>query len=150
MKPCGTRAAYFRHLYHGEEPCPEDREALLTAAEARRRARGAKPRKQLRHGTRTLYQRGCRCEACRWAETEYMAAWRAGVTRRDKARGSLTELIVDILGTWRRGMTPSEVAWEVERIRGSAKEETIRRLLERARSKGRVSVVDGFWKIREE
>ncbi|MCP2339216.1 hypothetical protein [Actinomadura rupiterrae] len=27
LQPCGTRAAYARHLYYGEEPCAECRRA---------------------------------------------------------------------------------------------------------------------------
>lgn len=28
MKPCGTPAAYWRHIRAGEEPCPADRDAV--------------------------------------------------------------------------------------------------------------------------
>lgn len=35
LKPCGTRAAYYRHKRNGEEPCQADREAC--ARDQRRR-----------------------------------------------------------------------------------------------------------------
>ncbi len=31
---------------------------------------------QPQHGTRTRYDKGCRCDACRQRESEYRAAWR--------------------------------------------------------------------------
>jgi hypothetical protein len=42
-QPCGTAAAYKRHIYHGEEPCEACREANRTADREkyhRRRANG--------------------------------------------------------------------------------------------------------------
>jgi hypothetical protein len=38
-KPCGTPAAYWRHLNHDEDPCPEDRDAVNAYQEAHRQAR---------------------------------------------------------------------------------------------------------------
>lgn len=32
LKPCGTRAAYQRHLLHGEQPCDECKAANSAAA----------------------------------------------------------------------------------------------------------------------
>jgi len=38
LKPCGTEAAYVRHLRHGEEPCSDCRIAHAAYARAKRRA----------------------------------------------------------------------------------------------------------------
>jgi len=43
VRPCGTEAAYRRHLRHGEVPCSEDVAAMCAAAAARVRARKAAP-----------------------------------------------------------------------------------------------------------
>ncbi|MCP2339217.1 hypothetical protein [Actinomadura rupiterrae] len=39
LKPCGTVAAYSRHLYHGEDPCRECLAAINTANKPRGRAK---------------------------------------------------------------------------------------------------------------
>lgn len=39
VKPCGTVAAYHRHRYYGEEPCPEDRAAWSAWNRAYNKAR---------------------------------------------------------------------------------------------------------------
>lgn len=45
VKPCGTVAAYHRHRYYGEEPCPEDRAAWSAWNRAYNKARRTpKPR----------------------------------------------------------------------------------------------------------
>ena len=47
VAPCGTLAAYRRHLRHGEEPCPAcrraNREAKRAQSDARRRAKVTRP-----------------------------------------------------------------------------------------------------------
>lgn len=66
LKPCGTSAAYRRHLRRDETPCE-----ACTAAEAERsRPVGAPPRKKAEHGTQSKYSAGCRCEPCRDAHRE--------------------------------------------------------------------------------
>lgn len=39
VKPCGTPAAYWRHMIQGEEPCQIDRDAVNVYQEAHRAAR---------------------------------------------------------------------------------------------------------------
>lgn len=36
------------------------------------------------HGTRSRYEKGCRCQSCREANTAYKTEWRAGNTRRGR------------------------------------------------------------------
>jgi hypothetical protein len=38
-QPCGTAAAYWRHLQNREDPCQEDRDAVNAYQEAHRQAR---------------------------------------------------------------------------------------------------------------
>jgi hypothetical protein len=73
LKPCGTPAAYRRHLRHGEKPCDECREA----ENSRNRVPGGKPFQPAQHGTISKYHRGCRCKDCTRANTEYARVRRA-------------------------------------------------------------------------
>ena len=81
VKPCGTTAAYQRHLRSGEEPCRECREAARRADRGRKRNR-TQPRELQPCGTRAAYQRHIRageepCEACREANrTRGREEWR--------------------------------------------------------------------------
>ena len=81
LQPCGTRAAYKRHLRRGEEPCRECREAARRADRGRKRNR-TQPRELQPCGTRAAYQRHVRageapCEACREANrTRWREEWR--------------------------------------------------------------------------
>ena len=61
LKPCGTQAAYKRHLRHGEEPCDACKEAEYS------RKRKGGPFQPARCGTQTGYQRhlGLREEPCK-------------------------------------------------------------------------------------
>lgn len=43
LKPCGTMAAYRRHLRRGEDPCDECREANTAASAASREKRAGSP-----------------------------------------------------------------------------------------------------------
>lgn len=67
LKPCGTPAAYRRHLRWGQEPCESCLEAEAT------RTRGGRPKPRLKPcGTRAAYTRHVKagevpCEACRIA-----------------------------------------------------------------------------------
>lgn len=40
------------------------------------------------HGTRTAYQYGCKCDACREANAAYRAAWIERPGRRERVRAS--------------------------------------------------------------
>ena len=42
LKPCGTRAAYVRHLRHGEDPCRPCRDAMAEHRRLHRAARAAR------------------------------------------------------------------------------------------------------------
>ena len=76
LQPCGTRAAYQRHIRSGEEPCEACREANRTRGREEWRKRNAQS-----CGTYAAYQRHVKagertCAACRWAKAEYMARYR--------------------------------------------------------------------------
>lgn len=73
LKPCGTPAAYRRHLRYGE---PID-DACRDAENARNRQPGGKPRQPAQHGTVSKYHRGCRCVDCTRANTDAARARRA-------------------------------------------------------------------------
>lgn len=60
LKPCGTPAAYRRHLRYGEKPCDACREAEYS----RNRVPGGKPFQPAQHGTVSKYHGGCRCVDC--------------------------------------------------------------------------------------
>ena len=81
LKPCGTPAAYQRHLWRGEEPCRECREAARRADRGRKRNR-TQPRELQPCGTRAAYQRHRRageepCGPCREANrTRGREEWR--------------------------------------------------------------------------
>lgn len=75
LKPCGTPAAYDRHLEHGETPCDDCR-----TANTRRKRDRCKPtpelRKPIAHGTPKGYKqhryRGEQaCDACIAASRDY-------------------------------------------------------------------------------
>ena len=87
-KPCGTRAAYYRHRRHGEVPC----EACVRGNTAAKR-KPAKPtpsrRKPIKHGTpagykQHLYRGEIACDDCLTAERDRNRAYQA--TRRQAAR----------------------------------------------------------------
>lgn len=77
LKPCGTRAAYQRHMRAGEEPCDPCRDAMRSANRQFEESRP--PRKRNRRelkpcGTRAAYNRHRRngetpCDACRAANS---------------------------------------------------------------------------------
>lgn len=100
-KPCGTEAAYKRHLRHGEEPCPQDKAAAAQAkadATARRLAgiaagtRTVQHRKPIDHGTPEGYEKHryageIPCDRC--AEAERL---RSSVARNVRDRSNRTNL----------------------------------------------------------
>lgn len=73
LMPCGTQAAYQRHLRQGEEPC----DACRAANTAYKRSRlFVPPRPLMPCGTAAAYRRHLRygeepCEACREAARAY-------------------------------------------------------------------------------
>lgn len=71
LKPCGTYAAYIRHVRHGEVPCEMCAQAALDQRQAGRKERAVKP-----CGTYAAYGRHLRkgedpCESCREASRVY-------------------------------------------------------------------------------
>ena len=79
LQPCGTYAAYRRHLSHGEYPCQPCTEA---AAAHQRKVRGTKPRVLAPCGTVGAYHRHIRsnetpCDDCRKAWALYMVVYKA-------------------------------------------------------------------------
>ena len=73
LQPCGTRAAYNRHLAAGEEPCEDCTRANFNY-HAQRDGRAARP--QTEHGTTRGYRQHRRlgtttCVECRKAWAEY-------------------------------------------------------------------------------
>lgn len=82
-KPCGTRAAYYRHLRHGEVPCDD---CTRANREDKRKPSTPTPsrRKPIKHGTRAGYRqhryRGeTPCQKCLTAESAGTRAYRARV-----------------------------------------------------------------------
>lgn len=80
-KPCGTLAAYARHLRHREVPCDD---CTRANREAKRRRGTATPslRKPIKHGTPAGYRqhryRGEQaCDACLTAENDRRRAYQA-------------------------------------------------------------------------
>ena len=83
LKPCGTRAAYMRHLRRGEDPCGACRDANR-AGDREQRRRSA--RKVTSCGTYAAYQRHVKageeaCAACKRAQAEYRARYRRRVVK---------------------------------------------------------------------
>lgn len=84
LKPCGTVAAYMRHIRHGELACNPCLEAM---AEDSRKRRGYQPFHPVECGTNSGYVRHGQlgqtpCDACRKAHSQYGRDLRA----RAKAR----------------------------------------------------------------
>jgi len=75
LKPCGTPAAYRRHLRYGQDAC----QACLDAEAARRRPEGNPPRIPAQHGTPSKYASGCRCADCTEAHRVDHDEWRRAV-----------------------------------------------------------------------
>lgn len=145
VQPCGTEAAYLRHLRHGEPPCPEDRQAHAQRELERQRARGVKPRGTPQHGTYTMYATyGCRCRACREAKTDYKADYEAGIRRRRLPSVPLAELVLDVLETWDRSMSTDELIGQVERIRPEAKPESVRAAIVRLHKSERLVMKESW------
>lgn len=89
LKPCGTAAAYQRHLYHGEPPCQACRKAASAYhREWSRERRSTRPPRRLKPcGTAAAYHRHRRrgeepCHACRKAVAAYQRRRYRDKTRR--------------------------------------------------------------------
>ena len=81
-KPCGTRAAYQRHLRRGETPDEACTAAKRAYDRERSHARGARPRRDAPCGTAAGFERHRRryetpCQACRDALRLYQAQYKA-------------------------------------------------------------------------
>lgn len=82
LKPCGTHAAYRRHIAHGEDPCEACLEAEREYKRNRRAEKGSKPRGELRPcGTTAAYERHVYhgevpCDACLDAWADYQLNFR--------------------------------------------------------------------------
>lgn len=136
LKPCGTRAAYSRHRYRGEEPCPACFEAN---ADYNSRYRGKrkteyKPRNPIAMcGTDSGYYRHRNknetpCRECKRAHAERQRLY-SGWMPRD--RSTQAETIVDVLITHDRWMTSENVIDWVQDIHPNWPEQSIRRNLQR-------------------
>jgi hypothetical protein len=84
LRPCGTPAAYRRHVYHGEVPCKAcaDADRKDSRERMRKRRGGGGPKPLQPCGTPAAYQRHHRrnqkpCQACSAAWSAYMAAYKA-------------------------------------------------------------------------
>lgn len=77
LKPCGTPAAYHRHLKRRQVPCEKCVEAIREAATRKRREQGIPERGPLKPcGTPAAYKRHIAhgqepCEDCRQARRDY-------------------------------------------------------------------------------
>jgi hypothetical protein len=83
LKPCGTSAAYRRHLRDGQDPCDACREA-----ENLRTRKGRPKRPEPVCGTRRGYDLHRRngeepCASCRMANAAEQEEWRRGLATRD-------------------------------------------------------------------
>lgn len=81
LAPCGTVAAYRRHLRHGEEPCAECRAANTAAVRAFRSRTPVAPRELLPCGTEAAWRRHYRrreraCPECSAAHAATVRRWR--------------------------------------------------------------------------
>jgi hypothetical protein len=79
LQPCGTNAAYQRHLVRGEEPCEPCRKANRAYQRAWRNGEPTPPPEPKPCGTRAAYVRHRRngeepCQACRDANNEAVKA----------------------------------------------------------------------------
>lgn len=88
LKPCGTQAAYLRHLRAGEKACAECRAANADYYRRARVAAGVRPRELSPCGTPAAYQRHRKngeptCDPCR-------AAWAAQTARIRRERRKLS------------------------------------------------------------
>lgn len=91
LKPCGTAAAFRRHLRHEEQPCEACYEA---ERERQRESHGWKPLRPARCGTVSGYRRHLRageracaeCRAANAAATRMYVARRAGRGEPEGAR----------------------------------------------------------------
>lgn len=73
LKPCGTRAAYARHLRNGEVPCAACKEAnRVREAGIRGEPRPLQPCGTMAAYRRHRYHREDPCEACRVAYNAYV------------------------------------------------------------------------------
>ena len=158
MKPCGSYAAFKRHIRRGEEPCGLCREAKRVyntrVTVARRHRLGInEPRQRPRCGTYAGEQFHRRhgeevCEACREAKNEYQAALKSGVLiHRRHDRLTITDLICDVLETYGYAMTADVLASHVCDIKPAWKESSVKRVLFRMVADGRVRQVErlGEW-----
>jgi len=87
LKPCGTNAAYARHVEAGEQPCEACKEAHAAYNRARYRVMSGPAyypaARRTGCGSPNGYQRHRRrredvCPECQAARAEYQRAWRAG------------------------------------------------------------------------
>jgi hypothetical protein len=66
LKPCGTRAAYARHLRYGENPCGPCRDANNAYATSRKKDPGSQPARSSQWTKRNATSRPVpvRCRGC--------------------------------------------------------------------------------------
>lgn len=137
LKPCGTHAAYRRHLRSGERPCPLCAEAARRESEKWRRSRGGRPLNRARCGTYSGWMRHHKdgqtpCGPCWRAARPY---WREqkrrlhGYKRLRKVEkpSTIGDAIVDLLETWYPDRLDTEILvarlldihpeWSAESIR---------------------------------
>src|SRR5262245_8591031 len=84
VKPCGTRAAYYRHLRAGEKPCDPCRKANTDKAREDKKVLRAR-KDDIPHGTISGYFNwACRCDKCLKAGARKNA--RDAASRRERRR----------------------------------------------------------------
>lgn len=72
----GTASTYNNHGCRCI-PCTDAQGVALQSWRSRRGRLGVHGPRQPRHGVRSQYVKGCRCDLCRAAETAYKRAYRA-------------------------------------------------------------------------
>jgi len=104
MKPCGTPAAYRRHLYHGTEPCEACRQANTDYVRGDRHTKGIhRPYKKPVCGTvggwnAHQYRNTVPCTPCRLAHNQYMKDWRTKLRTKTR-RGTILDVVEDYMET---------------------------------------------------
>ncbi len=109
LRPCGTHAAYRRHLNRGEEPCEPCRQANAAddrkARAAARAAAARQPKPQPQHGTERAYRAHRRagetpCPPCKAAHTERSRAYAAAAADRAAYLATLSSVTATAAAAW--------------------------------------------------
>lgn len=161
LMPCGTVAAYMRHIENGETACDACRKAAAKDSRERAWRTGKnRPMKPARCGTNSGYEKHIRlrtepCDACREAHAEYQAAWNRGETYSKRHETTkIPDLIFDVLETWDYPMTADVIAAKVCDIRPEMRHESVVRTVWKLAREGLIEPVERLgeklWRLSDE